>query len=65
MKYGKYEITLSKINGSYAAKYLNKETGNADELSLSSRELLIQALQSNLELNAMDVSDLREDISAL
>ncbi|EKT7902210.1 hypothetical protein ACHEUO_22330 [Klebsiella oxytoca] len=65
MKYGKYEIKLSKENGRYAAKYLNNETGDADELSLSSRELLLQALQSNLELNAMHVSDLREDISAL
>lgn len=51
MKYGKYEIMLSKNNGNYAAKYLNTETGDRDELSLSSRELLIQALQSNLELN--------------
>lgn len=62
MKYGKYEITLSKENGSYVAKYLNNETGYRDELSLSSRKLLFQALQSNLELNAMDVSDLRENI---
>ncbi len=65
MKYGKYEIMLSKNNGNYAANYLNTETGDRDELSSSSRELLIQALQSNLKLNAMDVSDLREDVSSL
>ncbi|HDQ6664364.1 TPA: hypothetical protein QBF13_002598, partial [Escherichia coli O166:H28] len=53
MTYGKYKITLSKNNGSYIAKYINTETGDRDELSLSSRSLLLEALQSNLELDAM------------
>ncbi|EAC1497701.1 hypothetical protein ACO2D6_004305 [Escherichia coli] len=65
MTYGKYKITLSKNNGSYIAKYINTETGDRDELSLSSRSLLLEALQSNLELDAMNISDLREDILAL
>lgn len=65
MTYGKYKITLSKNNGSYIAKYINTETGDRDELSLSSRSLLLETLQSNLELDAMNISDLREDILAL
>ena len=65
MTYGKYKITLSKNNGSYIAKYINTETGDRDELSLSSRSLLLEALQSILELDAMNISDLREDILAL
>ena len=65
MKYGKYEIALLKKRGSYVAKYLNNETGDGDELSLPSRELLLQALQSNLELTGVELSDLREYIQAL
>lgn len=65
MTYGKYEITLSKNNGSYVARWTNIETREGDELSLSSQALLLKALQSNLDLDGMDVSDLREDIQSL
>lgn len=65
MKYGKYEITLSKNNSSYVARYLNNETGDGDVLSSLSCESLLQKLQANLDLNGMEISDLREDLQAL
>lgn len=65
MRCGKYEIKLSKAQKCYTAKYTNNETGEGAVITTTTNAAMLSALQSQLALDGMDMSDLREYLSGL